>query len=191
MKRLMSVSLVPSVVTVNNNTTFSGAVTNTAGMGKNGAGTLTFSGAAANTYGSTSANGNTTVSAGTLKLNKTAGVNAIAGGGTLLTFPALFAALGSSGSAAVVAIALALCPKVGATISAIPPGVLGGATIVLYGLVGVLGIRIWLTNHVDFSKPVNQMTAAIPLIIGIAGIHMRRDLARGKVFQSLRSLLPV
>lgn len=38
----------------------------------------------------------------------------------------------------------------------------------LYGLVGVLGIRIWLTNHVDFSKPVNQMTAAIPLIIGIA-----------------------
>ncbi|WNG82685.1 solute carrier family 23 protein [Mycobacterium sp. ITM-2016-00316] len=70
--------------------------------------------------------------------------------------------------AAVVAIVLSLCPKVGATISAIPPGVLGGATIVLYGLVGVLGIRIWLTNQVDFSKPVNQMTAAIPLIIGIA-----------------------
>ncbi len=70
--------------------------------------------------------------------------------------------------AVVVAIALSLCPKVGATISAIPPGVLGGATIVLYGLVGVLGIRIWLTNQVDFSKPVNQMTAAIPLIIGIA-----------------------
>lgn len=70
--------------------------------------------------------------------------------------------------AAVVAIALSLCPKVGATISAIPPGVLGGATIVLYGLVGVLGIRIWLTNQVDFAKPVNQMTAAIPLIVGIA-----------------------
>ena len=67
-----------------------------------------------------------------------------------------------------VAVALSLCPKVGATISAIPPGVLGGATIVLYGLVGVLGIRIWLTNHVDFSLPVNQMTAAIALIIGIA-----------------------
>ncbi|ALI24626.1 Uracil permease [Mycolicibacterium fortuitum] len=70
--------------------------------------------------------------------------------------------------AAAVAIALSLCPKVGAAISAIPPGVLGGATIVLYGLVGILGVRIWLTNHVDFSKPVNQMTAAIPLIIGIA-----------------------
>lgn len=70
--------------------------------------------------------------------------------------------------AAVMAIALAMCPKVGAVISAIPPGVLGGATVVLYGLVGILGVRIWLTNHVDFSRPVNQMTAAIPLIIGIA-----------------------
>ncbi len=66
------------------------------------------------------------------------------------------------------AIVLALCPKVGAAISAIPPGVLGGATVVLYGLVGVLGVRIWLTNHVDFGLPINQMTAAIALIIGIA-----------------------
>jgi xanthine/uracil permease len=70
--------------------------------------------------------------------------------------------------AAVVAVVLSLCPKVGAAISAIPPGVLGGATIVLYGLVGILGVRIWLTNHVDFSQPINPMTAAIPLIIGIA-----------------------
>ncbi|WP_099246434.1 uracil-xanthine permease family protein [Mycobacterium sp. shizuoka-1] len=70
--------------------------------------------------------------------------------------------------AGVTAIVLALCPKVGATISAIPPGVLGGATIVLYGLVGVLGVRIWLTNQVDFGLPINQMTAAIALIIGIA-----------------------
>src|SRR5690349_8691533 len=70
--------------------------------------------------------------------------------------------------AAGVAILLSLCPKVGAAISAVPAGVLGGATVVLYGLVGILGVRIWLTNHVDFSLPVNQMTAAIPLIIGIA-----------------------
>jgi uracil-xanthine permease len=66
------------------------------------------------------------------------------------------------------AILLALCPKVGAVISAIPAGVLGGATVVLYGLVGVLGVRIWLTNHVDFALPINQMTAAIALIVGIA-----------------------
>lgn len=70
--------------------------------------------------------------------------------------------------AAGVALVLSLCPKVGAAIAAIPGGVLGGATVVLYGLVGILGVRIWLTNHVDFSRPINQMTAAIPLIIGIA-----------------------
>jgi uracil-xanthine permease len=75
--------------------------------------------------------------------------------------------------AGAVAIALALCPKVGAAISAIPPGVLGGATIVLYGLVGILGVRIWMTNHVDFTDPVNQMTAAIPLILGIADFTWR------------------
>jgi xanthine/uracil permease len=72
-----------------------------------------------------------------------------------------------------VAIALALCPKVGEAISAIPPGVLGGATIVLYGLVGILVVRIWLTNHVDFGDPVNQMTAAIALVLGIADFTWR------------------
>ena len=70
--------------------------------------------------------------------------------------------------AGIVAIALSLCPKVGAAISAIPPGVLGGATIVLYGLVGILGVRIWMTNDVDFAVPINQMTAAVALIVGIA-----------------------
>jgi uracil-xanthine permease len=72
-----------------------------------------------------------------------------------------------------IAIALALCPKVGAAISAIPPGVLGGATIVLYGLVGILGVRIWMDNDVDFTDPINQMTAAISLILGIADFSWR------------------
>ncbi|MCR5980502.1 nitrate reductase [Gordonia jinghuaiqii] len=66
------------------------------------------------------------------------------------------------------AILLGLSPKVGAVIAAIPPGVLGGVTTALYGLVGIIGIQIWVSNRVDFSKPINQFTAAIPLIIGIA-----------------------
>lgn len=66
------------------------------------------------------------------------------------------------------AILLGLSPKVGAVIAAIPPGVLGGVTTALYGLVGVIGVQIWVANKVDFSKPINQFTAAIPLIIGIA-----------------------
>ncbi|GAA1077126.1 uracil-xanthine permease family protein [Tsukamurella spumae] len=70
--------------------------------------------------------------------------------------------------AGVAAILLGMSPKVGAVIASIPPGVLGGITTALYGLVGILGVRIWVQARVDFSRPINQLTAAVPLIIGIA-----------------------
>jgi NCS2 family nucleobase:cation symporter-2 len=50
----------------------------------------------------------------------------------------------------------------------IPPGVLGGVTTALYGLIGIIGVRIWVENKVDFSKPKNQLTAGVALIIAIA-----------------------
>jgi uracil-xanthine permease len=61
--------------------------------------------------------------------------------------------------AGITAILLGLSPKVGAIINTIPPGVLGGVTTALYGLIGIIGVKIWLDNKVDFSKPVNQFTA--------------------------------
>jgi len=67
-----------------------------------------------------------------------------------------------------VAVLLGLSPKIGAVINTIPAGVLGGVTTALYGLIGIIGVKIWLDNKVDFSKPVNQFTAATALIIGIA-----------------------
>lgn len=70
--------------------------------------------------------------------------------------------------AGVVAVLLGLSPKVGAVINTIPAGVLGGATTALYGLIGIIGVKIWLDNKVDFSRPKNQFTAATALIIGIA-----------------------
>ncbi len=70
--------------------------------------------------------------------------------------------------AAIFAILLGLSPKVGAIINTIPAGVLGGVTTALYGLIGIIGVKIWLDNKVDFSKPKNQFTAATALIIGIA-----------------------
>lgn len=75
--------------------------------------------------------------------------------------------------AGVTAILLALSPKVGAVFNSIPPGVLGGATTALYGLIGVIGIKIWVDNRVDFSRPVNQYTAAVSLVIAIAGFTMQ------------------
>ena len=70
--------------------------------------------------------------------------------------------------AGIVAILLGLSPKIGAIIFTIPDGVLGGVTTALYGLIGVIGVKIWIDNKVDFSKPVNQFTAATALVIGIA-----------------------
>lgn len=65
-----------------------------------------------------------------------------------------------------IAIALALLPKFGAIISAIPVGVLGGAVTVLFGLIAVLGARIWIDNRVDFRDPVNLTTAGVALVVG-------------------------
>ncbi|MFC4223979.1 uracil-xanthine permease family protein [Lysinibacter cavernae] len=70
--------------------------------------------------------------------------------------------------AGIFAILLGLSPKVGEIIFTIPAGVLGGVTTALYGLIGIIGVKIWLDNKVDFSRPVNQFTAATALIIGIA-----------------------
>jgi len=70
--------------------------------------------------------------------------------------------------AAGVAFLLSLSPKFGELINTVPPGVLGGAATVLYGMIGVLGARIWVQGKVDFADPVNLTTAAIALIVGIA-----------------------
>jgi xanthine/uracil permease len=68
--------------------------------------------------------------------------------------------------AGAIAIALGLLPKFGAIISAIPVGVLGGAVTVLFGMIAVLGGRIWIDARVNFRDPVNLVTAAVALIVG-------------------------
>jgi uracil-xanthine permease len=70
--------------------------------------------------------------------------------------------------AGVIAILLGLLPKFGAIISAIPVGVLGGAVTVLFGMIAVLGGRIWIEGRVNFRDPVNLVTAAVALIVGAA-----------------------
>jgi uracil-xanthine permease len=65
-----------------------------------------------------------------------------------------------------IAIVLALVPKFGAVIGAIPIGVLGGAVTVLFGMIAILGARIWIENGVDFRDPVNLTTAAVAVIVG-------------------------
>ncbi|MCE4027523.1 nitrate reductase [Microbacterium sp. Au-Mic1] len=74
--------------------------------------------------------------------------------------------------AGIAAILLSLSPKFGAIINSVPAGVLGGITTGLYGLIGVIGIKIWVDNRVDFSRPVNQYTAAVALVIAVGGFSI-------------------
>lgn len=74
--------------------------------------------------------------------------------------------------AALTAVVLAFIPKFGALIFTIPTGVLGGAALVLYGLIGMLGVRIWQDNKVNFNNPVNLTAAAVALIAGIGNLTL-------------------
>jgi len=74
--------------------------------------------------------------------------------------------------AAAVAILFGFCPKFGAVVAAVPSGVLGGITLVLYGMVGLLGAKIWIENKVDFANPLNLVPLAAGLIAGIGGLTL-------------------
>ncbi|MCU1616511.1 MAG: uracil-xanthine permease [Frankiales bacterium] len=75
--------------------------------------------------------------------------------------------------AAVVAILLGLCPKFGALVAQTPGGVLGGITVILYGMIGLLGAKIWKENRVDFANPINLVPLAAGIIIAIGGVALR------------------
>ena len=72
--------------------------------------------------------------------------------------------------AGITAMLLAMSPKVGELIFTIPPGVLGGVTFTLYGLIGIVGVRMWVDGVVDFARPKNQFTAGVALVVGIANV---------------------
>ena len=75
--------------------------------------------------------------------------------------------------AAGVAILFGLSPKFGALVSATPGGVLGGITVVLYGMIGLLGAKIWKENRVDFANPVNLVPVAAGIIIAIGDTSLK------------------
>jgi uracil-xanthine permease len=75
--------------------------------------------------------------------------------------------------AAIVAILLGLCPKFGALVNIVPGGVLGGITVILYGMIGLLGAKIWKENRVDFANPVNLVPLAAGIIIGIGPVTLQ------------------
>lgn len=69
--------------------------------------------------------------------------------------------------AAVFAIIFSFSPKIAACISAIPTPVIGGISLVLYGMISAVGVRNVVENRVDFSKTRNVIIAALILVLSI------------------------
>jgi putative pyrimidine permease RutG len=74
--------------------------------------------------------------------------------------------------AAAFALLLGLSPKFGAFIGTIPGPVLGGLSIVVFGLIAATAGRIWVENRVDFSNPRNLITVAVALILGAGNFKL-------------------
>jgi xanthine/uracil permease len=72
--------------------------------------------------------------------------------------------------AAVIAILFGLCPKFGALIAATPGGVLGGVTTILYGMIGLLGAKIWIENRVNLSDPGNLVPTGAGIICAVGPV---------------------
>ena len=75
--------------------------------------------------------------------------------------------------AALIAVLLGFSPKFGAVIQAIPLPVMGGVSIVVFGLIAVAGARIWVDNKVDFSRNDNLIVAAVTLVLGTGDFTLR------------------
>lgn len=84
--------------------------------------------------------------------------------------------------AALIALVLGFSPKFGALIQAIPLPVMGGVSIVVFGLIAIAGAKIWVDNKVDFSQNKNLIVAAITLIIGTGDFTLKfGDFALGGI----------
>jgi uracil-xanthine permease len=75
-------------------------------------------------------------------------------------------------AAAIIAILLGFSPKFGALILTIPGPVLGGLSIVVFGLIAATAGRIWVENRVDFSDARNLITVAVALVLGAGNFKL-------------------
>ncbi len=92
-----------------------------------------------------------------------------------------------------VAILMGLCPKFGAVILSIPKPVLGGVSLMLYGLIALMGVRIWIDARLDFTDPHNLVVAGTPLIaatgLGVRGLSIAGINIAGIAFGTILAIV--
>ena len=76
------------------------------------------------------------------------------------------------GGAAIFSVVLSFCGKISALISSIPTAVMGGVSILLFGIIAISGIRMLVEAKVDYDKPINLILTSVVLVIGISGTKL-------------------
>jgi uracil permease len=74
--------------------------------------------------------------------------------------------------AAIMAIVLSFVGKLAAAIQSIPVPVMGGVSLLLFGVIAASGVRMLVESKVDYSKARNLILTSVVLIIGISGAHI-------------------
>ncbi|RAL26462.1 uracil permease [Thermoflavimicrobium daqui] len=77
------------------------------------------------------------------------------------------------GGAAVLAISFSFIGKLSALLHSIPTPVMGGVSILLFGIIASAGLRTLIDNRVDFTNQRNMVIAAVVLVIGIGGAVLK------------------
>jgi uracil permease len=76
------------------------------------------------------------------------------------------------GGAAVLAIFLSFVGKLAATIQSIPTPVMGGVSLLLFGVIATSGIRMLIEAKVNYNRPRNLVLTSVVLILGVSGAHV-------------------
>lgn len=76
------------------------------------------------------------------------------------------------GGAAIIAVILSFVGKLAAAIQSIPVPVMGGVSLLLFGVIAASGIRMLVESKVDYSQARNLILTSVVLIIGISGAYL-------------------
>lgn len=93
--------------------------------------------------------------------------------------------------AAIFAILFGFCGKIAAVLATIPSPVMGGVSILLFGIIASSGLRMLVENKVDFSRKRNLMIASVILVIGIGGAAVHVGTAFSLEGMALASIIGV
>ena len=76
------------------------------------------------------------------------------------------------GGAAILAMIISFVGKVAALIHAIPIPVMGGVSILLFGIIAASGLRMLVERKVDYTNPVNMILTSVILVVGLSGAQL-------------------